>query len=81
MALRYVMRRDGVATLLKAQRAMLTELVEALLASRGADLSAVMREAWRSAADDAARLRVAVDQVAQLTDSSAHAWHERLCRR
>ena len=24
------------------------------------------------------RLRVVIDQVAQLTDSSAYAWHERL---
>jgi dGTPase len=34
---------------------------------------------WRAAADDAARLRVVVDQVASLTDASAVAWHTRLC--
>ena len=37
--------------------------------------------AWHRAEDDAARLRVVVDQVAQLTDSSAVAWHERLVGR
>jgi dGTPase len=33
---------------------------------------------WRSAPDDAARLRVVIDQVASLTDPSAIAWHLRL---
>jgi dGTP triphosphohydrolase len=36
---------------------------------------------WREAADDAARKRVIVDQVASLTDQSAIAWYERLCAR
>ena len=30
---------------------------------------------WAAAADDAARLRVVVDQVASLTDVSAAEWH------
>jgi dGTPase len=33
---------------------------------------------WRAAADDGARLRVVVDQVASLTDVSAAEWHARL---
>ena len=32
----------------------------------------------RAAADDAARLRVVIDQIASLTDTSALAWHQRL---
>jgi dGTPase len=79
IALRYVMRREGVSTVLTAQRRTLRELVGALVDSRGAELSLVMRPQWYSAADEDARLRVVIDQVAQLTDSSAIAWHERLC--
>ncbi len=37
-----------------------------------------MREDFDAADSDAARLRVIVDQVASLTDSSALAWHARL---
>jgi dGTPase len=33
---------------------------------------------WKEAADDAARLRVVVDQVASLTDPAAVAWHRTL---
>jgi dGTPase len=36
--------------------------------------------AWHDAPDDAGRLRAVIDQVAQLTDSSAQHWHERLIR-
>jgi dGTPase len=52
--------------------------VAALLA-RGEDgLEPSLRGDWREAADDAARLRVVVDQVASLTDVSALSWHGRL---
>jgi dGTPase len=34
---------------------------------------------WAAAGDDAARLRVVVDQIALLTDAGAIAWHRRLC--
>jgi dGTPase len=40
-----------------------------------------MRESWLAASDDAARLRVVVDQVAGLTDRSVVTWHTKLCRR
>ena len=33
---------------------------------------------WQAARDDAARLRVVVDQVASLTDASALGWFDRL---
>jgi dGTPase len=32
---------------------------------------------WSDCSDDAARLRVAVDQVASLTDKSAYDWHHK----
>jgi dGTPase len=78
IAFRYVMRRDGVEQALSWQRRVLSELVEVLLQHGEPALSEVMRSSWRQAADDAGRLRVVIDQVAQLTDSSARAWHQRL---
>jgi dGTPase len=80
IALRYVMRRPGVEPLLSAQRQMLTELVAALVEAGEQQISTVLRPAWQAAGSDAERLRVAIDQVAQLTDSSARAWHDRLLR-
>jgi dGTPase len=38
----------------------------------------VFRPEFESAADDRARLRIVIDQVASLTDTSALAWHQRL---
>ena len=42
-------------------------------------LENVFLDDWRRAADDGARLRVAIDQVASLTDASAMALHSLLC--
>jgi dGTPase len=78
LALRYVMRRAGATERYAAQFDTLVELVEAL-AIRGADaLDRVFAPLWRAADDDAARLRVVIDQVASLTDPVAVAWHRRL---
>ena len=41
-------------------------------------LDPVFAPLWRAAADDAARLRVVIDQVASLTDPAAVAWHRTL---
>jgi dGTPase len=78
IAFRYVMRRDGVEQSQSQQRRVLTELVELLLDRAEQALSETLRERWRQADGDAGRLRVVIDQVAQLTDSSALAWHRRL---
>ena len=78
IAYRYVMARRGVSGPLERQRRVLTELVSVLAEQGEPSLSLVMREFWRSAASDADRLRVVIDQVAQLTDSAALAWHARL---
>lgn len=78
IALRYVMRRRGVEPWYARQREILTELV-GVLADRAPDaLDPVFAPMWKAAPDDAARLRVVVDQVASLTDPAAIAWHERL---
>lgn len=63
------------------QRETLTELAESLLATGPDGLDAGFAADWHHAADDAARKRVVVDQVASLTDQSALAWHQRLVRR
>ncbi len=78
VAAHYVMQSAHRLELQERQRVLLHELVDALLA-RGADgLDPRYAEDWHAAGDDAARLRVVLDQVASLTDASAHAWHARL---
>ena len=80
VAARYVMRRAGAAERQADQRRLLTELVAAVRDGAPATLDAPAAASWQGATDDAARLRVVIDQVAQLTDSSAYAWHTRLVR-
>lgn len=63
------------------QRELLTELVEALWTSAPRDLDVAFAADFKEAADDDARLRVIIDQVASLTDPSALGWHSRLVRR
>ena len=78
IALRYVMRRPGVEVWHDRQQEILRELV-AVLARRAPDaLDPVFAPLWRAAGDDAARLRVVIDQVASLTDPAAVDWHRRL---
>jgi dGTPase len=80
VAARYVMEREGVEPLLADQRRVVHDLVAAVRAGVPGTLTRPMAEAFERASDDAARLRVVVDQVAALTDHSAQAWHQRLCR-
>jgi dGTPase len=78
IALRYVMRRPGAAARYQREQEILRSLVSALVV-RGPDaLDPVFAPLWRAAPDDAARLRVVIDQVASLTDPAAIAWYERL---
>jgi dGTPase len=78
IALRYVMRWPGSSARYDREREVLRELV-AVLVDRGADaLDPVFAPLYRDAPDDAARLRVVIDQVASLTDQTALAWHSRL---
>lgn len=75
LALRYVMRDPRRQWLQRDQRQLLSELVEALASESPDALDAVFHPAWEAAADEAARRRVVIDQVATLTDAQAHAWH------
>ncbi|GAA4713323.1 deoxyguanosinetriphosphate triphosphohydrolase [Phytohabitans rumicis] len=78
MALRYVMRRAGAEGWYVRQREILTDLVRTLAARAPDGLDPVFGPLWKAAPDDAARLRVVIDQVASLTDPAAVALHERL---
>lgn len=75
----YVMRREGAVASQARERAVLTELAQALADGAPQALDPMFRPAYLAAAGDAGRLRVIVDQVASLTDTSAVAWHARLC--
>ncbi|MEH1102272.1 deoxyguanosinetriphosphate triphosphohydrolase [Micromonospora sp. CPCC 205561] len=80
IALRYVMRRPGAGDRYRRQREVLAELVHTLSGRAPDGLDPVFAPLWRDAPDDAARLRVVIDQVASLTDPAAVAWHARLVR-
>ncbi|MBN6037585.1 deoxyguanosinetriphosphate triphosphohydrolase [Amycolatopsis sp. 195334CR] len=75
LALRYVMSDPRRLAMQDGQRQLLAELVEVLVRRAPEPLDPIFRPAWTAAADDAARLRVVVDQVASLTDAQAYAWH------
>lgn len=75
LALRYVMSDPRRLAMQDGQRQMLTELVGLLVRRAPEALDGVFHPAWAAGGDDAARLRVVIDQVASLTDAQAHAWH------
>jgi dGTPase len=76
---RYVMARDGAAAAQARERELLAELAHAVERGAPQTLDPLFRPAWDQAGSDAARRRVVIDQVASLTDTSAIAWHHRLC--
>ncbi|MBS2964327.1 deoxyguanosinetriphosphate triphosphohydrolase [Actinocrinis puniceicyclus] len=77
VAARYVMETEHALALRTQQAALIRELV-ALLAARPEQLEPPFQAWWSEASDDGARLRVVVDQIASLTDSSARRLHRRL---
>ncbi|WTW97534.1 deoxyguanosinetriphosphate triphosphohydrolase [Streptomycetaceae bacterium NBC_01309] len=74
----YVMARADLEQLRARQRAVVTDLVEMLAAGAPDALDPALRPDHEAAADDPARLRVIVDQVASLTDDAALALHRAL---
>ncbi len=78
VAAHLVMRAEDHLGVLDDQRTVVAELVEAVLERAPASLMPQFRSDFLAASGDAERLRVVVDQVAHLTDASAHAWHARL---
>jgi dGTPase len=80
IAVLFVMRRPGVAERQEGQRRLLAELIDAVQDGAPETLDRDLRPAWHACGDDADRLRVVIDQVAQLTDTSAEARHRSLIR-
>ena len=79
IALRYVMRRARLDAALRPRAGGAARAGRRRwLSGRPTALDPVFAPLWRAAADDAARLRVVIDQVASLTDPAALAWHARL---
>jgi dGTPase len=76
----YVMSRDGAAEMQARERELITELAAAVRIGAPGTIDPALRPAYETATSDVGRLRVVVDQVATLTDTSAVAWHARLCR-
>lgn len=75
LALRYVMSDRRRLAVQEGQRQLLAELIDVLLRRAPESLDRLYQPAWAVAADDRARLRVVIDQVASLTDAQAIAWH------
>jgi dGTPase len=75
----YVMTRAGVIAAQARERELLAELAFAVERGAPSTLDPLLRPAWEAAADESARRRVIIDQIASLTDTSAIAWHHRLC--
>ncbi len=75
---RYVMQRADQARRRAGQRVVIAELAQALSERAPEGLAPEFRGLWQTAPDDAARLRVVVDQIASLTDAAALTLHARL---
>jgi dGTPase len=76
----FVMSRDRHAEVQARQRELIIELAAAVQAGAPETLDPAFRPDFAAAGSDAARLRVIIDQLASLTDTSAHSWHRRLCQ-
>lgn len=82
MAVYFVMEPREREPFHKEERSIVTDLVDVLLADSpnpSDALETVFLDDWLEATNDDERLRVAIDQVASLTDASALAMHSILC--
>ena len=78
IAAAYVMSALGRQPIYHQQRTILSELVELLHENQDRYLEPLFQGDWREAPDDDAKLRVIIDQVASLTDYTAHEWYATL---
>ena len=79
IAVRYVMEPREHEPVYLRQRTIIFDLADALMTGGGKGIDPVLIDVWNRAENDDERLRVVVDQIASLTDTSARAWHARLC--
>jgi dGTPase len=77
---RYVMSRPGAAAAQAREREIIAELTAAVAAGAPGSLDPMYAAAFAASGTDSGRSRVIIDQIAALTDRSAVAWHQRLCR-
>ena len=80
IAAHFVIERAEAQPEYARQREVLAEVVHALVLDQGRSLEPWLRPAFQDAASDGERLRVIIDQVASLTDTSVMQWHARLVR-
>ncbi|MFW7415712.1 deoxyguanosinetriphosphate triphosphohydrolase [Demequina sp. SO4-18] len=79
IAVHFLMAPREMSPMYAKQRRVLKELVGAV-ADRGENAMEPQFAAdYREASGDGERLRVALDQVASLTDTSAYNWHHKYC--
>jgi dGTPase len=76
----YVMTTEDHHANQARQRELITELASMIMLGAPGTLEPAFRPAFQEAANDGARVRVVIDQIASLTDTSAVAWHRRLSR-
>ena len=74
----FVMVKNSRQPIYTQQREVLSALADRIYADGPTHLEPAFVADWNESADDTARRRVVVDQVASLTDQSALAWFERL---
>jgi dGTPase len=78
MAGHYVISAESSQKRYADQQIVIKELVEMVVAGGEAALESFFVEDWREASTEAQRLRVAIDQIASLTDPGAYALHAKL---
>ncbi|MDO5629950.1 MAG: deoxyguanosinetriphosphate triphosphohydrolase, partial [Mobilicoccus sp.] len=79
IAAHYVMFTPARREILAAEEGVMVDLLAAYRADPEATLDPLHRADHTAATDDAARLRVVVDQIASLTDVRARALHRQWC--
>lgn len=77
VAVKWVMNRPGAEAEYARQRLVIAELVEALVKDAGENLEPWLKPTFDAATSEDQRLRVIIDQVASLTDTSILTWHAR----
>ena len=77
----FLMSHESRRPFYEWQRALLTELADALLSKNGLWLDAQSTTAWSRASTDEQKHRVILDQIALLTDQGALSLHDKLVTR